>query len=157
MTKPKKIVYLSCNPATLARDLKILEEKGYKVYNISDFTTFDDFKHMADACLNIVCGPIALKAAEQMKDELDIPFLKAFVNYDPDEIERFYKELSEVLGEDFVTPSNTYRKKALDKIQQANSIIGNYPIAIDYQAVLKPYTLGSMLAKHGFHTGNFHN
>lgn len=154
--KKEKIINVIGSNVTFPKDgdfKMLLKEKGYKVYNISDFTTFEDFKHMADACLNIVCGPIALKAAEQMKDELDIPFLKAFVNYDPDEIERFYKELSEVLGEDFVTPSNTYRKKALDKIQQANSIIGNYPIAIDYQAVLKPYSLGSMLAKHGFHTG----
>ena len=37
--KPKKIVYISCNPATLARDLKILEEK----YDIKEITPVDMF------------------------------------------------------------------------------------------------------------------
>ena len=37
--KPKKIVYISCNPATLARDLKILEEK----YEIKDISICDMF------------------------------------------------------------------------------------------------------------------
>ena len=36
---PKKIVYVSCNPATLARDLKILSEK----YDIGDVTPVDMF------------------------------------------------------------------------------------------------------------------
>lgn len=36
---PIKIVYISCNPATLARDLKILEEK----YEISEITPVDMF------------------------------------------------------------------------------------------------------------------
>ena len=36
---PKKIVYVSCNPATLARDLKLLREK----YEIGEVTTVDMF------------------------------------------------------------------------------------------------------------------
>ena len=37
--EPKRIVYVSCNPATLARDLKILEEK----YEIKDVSICDMF------------------------------------------------------------------------------------------------------------------
>jgi 23S rRNA (uracil1939-C5)-methyltransferase len=37
--EPKKVVYVSCNPATLARDLKILEEK----YEIKEVTPVDMF------------------------------------------------------------------------------------------------------------------
>lgn len=28
---PKKVVYVSCNPATLARDVQLFAEKGYQV------------------------------------------------------------------------------------------------------------------------------
>ena len=154
--KKEKIINVVGSNVTFPEDgdlKQLLSEKGYKVYNISDFHTFEDFQHMADACLNIVSGPIALKAAEQMQEELDIPYIKAFVNYDPDSIEAFYKELSEILGEDFVTPSHSYREKALAKIEEAKAVIGEYPVAVDYQAVLKPYSLGYMLAKYGFHVG----
>ena len=37
--RPKKIVYISCNPATLARDLKLLEEQ----YEIKEITPVDMF------------------------------------------------------------------------------------------------------------------
>ena len=38
-TKPQKIIYLSCNPATQARDVKLLLEK----YNIDEVKTFNFF------------------------------------------------------------------------------------------------------------------
>ena len=109
--KKEKIVNVVGSNVTFPTDgdfKQLLAEKGYKVYNVSDFETFEEYQHMADACLNIVSGPIALKAAEQMQAELDIPYIKAFVNYDPDSIETFYRELSETLGEDFVTPSQIH-------------------------------------------------
>ncbi|OPJ65149.1 23S rRNA (uracil(1939)-C(5))-methyltransferase RlmD [Clostridium oryzae] len=37
---PKKIVYVSCNPATLARDLQLLEEKGYKTKEVQPVDMF---------------------------------------------------------------------------------------------------------------------
>ena len=37
--KPKRIIYISCNSATLARDLKLLKEK----YNIEEITPVDMF------------------------------------------------------------------------------------------------------------------
>ncbi len=38
--KPKKIVYISCNPATLARDMKILLENGYHADAVQPFDLF---------------------------------------------------------------------------------------------------------------------
>jgi 23S rRNA (uracil1939-C5)-methyltransferase len=31
MIKPKRIVYISCNPETLARDLKVIKKQGYRI------------------------------------------------------------------------------------------------------------------------------
>ena len=39
---PEKLVYVSCNPATLARDIAILREKGY---SLQKFTACDMFPH----------------------------------------------------------------------------------------------------------------
>ena len=43
---PEKIIYVSCNPATLARDLKILEEFGYKTKKIRPVDMFPFTSHI---------------------------------------------------------------------------------------------------------------
>lgn len=43
---PKRVVYVSCNPATLARDLKILEENGYKTKNARAVDMFPGTVHV---------------------------------------------------------------------------------------------------------------
>ncbi|WP_088840866.1 23S rRNA (uracil(1939)-C(5))-methyltransferase RlmD [Listeria sp. ILCC797] len=44
--KPKKVVYVSCDPATLARDLRILNEGGYKVSAVQPVDMFPMTTHI---------------------------------------------------------------------------------------------------------------
>ena len=48
---PKRIVYVSCDSSTLARDLKILEEKGYKTKKVSAVDMFPRTPHIEAVCL----------------------------------------------------------------------------------------------------------
>ena len=43
---PKRITYISCNPATMARDLKLYQEKGYKLEKIQPVDLFPQTHHV---------------------------------------------------------------------------------------------------------------
>jgi 23S rRNA (uracil1939-C5)-methyltransferase len=48
---PRKIVYVSCDPATLARDVAILKEKGYRLLSAQAADLFPRCAHVE----SIVC------------------------------------------------------------------------------------------------------
>lgn len=132
---------------------QLLRSHGYAVHHISDYTHFADMQEMSRSVLNIVTSPISLRAAKEMEKKLGVPYLVSFVNYDPDEIALFYQELSGALGEDFTEESERFRLNAELRIAEVLEKIGDYPIAIDYQAVLRPYTLAKALIRRGFNVG----
>lgn len=49
--QPKRIVYVSCDPATLARDVKVLGENGYQVEKVSVVDQFGHSSHVENIVL----------------------------------------------------------------------------------------------------------
>ena len=49
----KKIVYVSCDPSTLGRDLKVLEENGYKTLEVQPVDMFPNTAHIENVALLI--------------------------------------------------------------------------------------------------------
>ncbi|WP_206458340.1 23S rRNA (uracil(1939)-C(5))-methyltransferase RlmD [Anaerovorax sp. IOR16] len=53
---PKRIVYVSCDPATLARDIKVLGEGGYSVKEVQPVDMFPSTGHVETIIMMTKCG-----------------------------------------------------------------------------------------------------
>ncbi len=51
VASPERVVYISCNPETLARDLQMIIKKGYKVRKICPVDMFPHTNHIETVCL----------------------------------------------------------------------------------------------------------
>ncbi len=51
--KPKRVVYVSCNPGTLARDLRVLEDGGYQTLEVRPVDMFPHTNHV-ECCALLV-------------------------------------------------------------------------------------------------------
>ena len=59
-----RVVYVSCNPSTLARDAKLLCEKGYRIKHVQPVDMFPHTHHCETVCL----------LYHQKKDFISVPY-----------------------------------------------------------------------------------
>ena len=53
---PQKVIYVSCNPSTLARDIKLLESGGFKLQTAQPVDQFPWTEHVECVILMTYCG-----------------------------------------------------------------------------------------------------
>ena len=69
---PKRIVYVSCDPATLARDVKLLREGGYALTHAEAFDLFPRCAHIETVCLLSKLNAKQHIEVDIQMDELDL-------------------------------------------------------------------------------------
>ena len=88
--EPEKVVYVSCDPATLARDLKILCENGYELKKIRAVDMFPMTVHVETVVLLSQLKPDDTIEIDLDLDELDATSAETKATYE--EIKEYVKE-----------------------------------------------------------------
>lgn len=89
---PEKIVYVSCDPATLARDVKLLGEKGYEVRKVRACDMFGQGGHVETVC---VLGNKNRKPDDYLKVNIDVDKIHDILDKEKAEKEAKEKSQSE--------------------------------------------------------------
>ena len=79
---PEKIVYVSCDPATLARDLKYLCARGYELKKVRAFDQFPQTVHVETVVLLSKLNAKQHIEVELNLDELDLTAAESKATYD---------------------------------------------------------------------------
>ena len=88
--QPEKVVYVSCDPATLARDVKYLRENGYEVRKAKAVDQFPHTVHVETVCLLSKLHSDQHIEVEVKMDELDLTAAESKATYE--EIKKYVLE-----------------------------------------------------------------
>ncbi|MDO5799330.1 MAG: 23S rRNA (uracil(1939)-C(5))-methyltransferase RlmD [Eubacteriales bacterium] len=111
--KPEKIVYVSCEPTTLARDLKYLTKHGYKAVRAVPFDMFPATEHVETVCL--------LSKLHEAKHHVNVRLDMDEMDLTAAESKATYEEIKKYVAEhnDGMKVSNLY----IAQIKQKHGII----------------------------------
>lgn len=79
--RPEKIVYVSCDPATLARDLRVLADGGYELEKVRPADMFGNTVHVETVVLLSQRKPDDYVEVELELDELDVTSAESKATY----------------------------------------------------------------------------
>lgn len=79
--EPKKIIYISCNPATMARDIKLYQELGYKLKKVQPVDLFPQTHHVETVALLSKLDVDKHIEVEIKLDELDLTSAESKATY----------------------------------------------------------------------------
>ncbi|MBQ7724301.1 MAG: 23S rRNA (uracil(1939)-C(5))-methyltransferase RlmD [Lachnospiraceae bacterium] len=90
---PSKVVYISCDPATLARDLKLLLASGYTLQKYQVYDQFSRTSHVETVCL--------LSKLHEAKNHVNVKLDMDELNLTSAEAKATYKEIEEWVQEHY--------------------------------------------------------
>ncbi len=148
---PKKVNLIGSDleTANTSELVRMLENAGYEFWDLYRCRNFDDYLSMSEACLNLVCEPAAIPAAEDLKERLGMDYLYLSCSFDFDRLEKNYEMLAAALG--FDLPDLTAdRARAEEAIAHAAGLISDTPVTLDYTFTFLTLGFARMLLEHGF-------
>ena len=114
---PRRIVYVSCDPATLARDVALLKPHGYTLQTVTAADLFPRCAHVETVCLLSKLNAKQHIEVEIKTDELDLTAVESKATYD--EIKGYVLEKHELKVSSLYI-SQVKRKCGLDVGQNYN-------------------------------------
>ena len=129
--------------------VQLIRSAGFRVRDIFDCKSYDDFLAMASSAANISYNTMAIPAGESLEQRLGQKHFYLSASFSYDEIRQSLNELAAYLQ----VPASDYKAEQArcdEALARARAVIGDTPLAIDYAAVFRPFSLARLLADHGF-------
>ncbi len=136
----------------MEKNLGIKSLLAYNTYDLQEIRQFYEqlAEKLASKNTDELEGEISEETTDEISEEITKEILEEIIDENGKEsLEKGVKDFQKINS--FHIDITPYENRAKEKIAQARELIGNHPIAIDYQAVRKPFTLAKALIEYGFH------
>lgn len=129
--------------------LAMLDKNGFALQTLNWCQTFDEYMDMAKAHLNIIYEPMAIPAAEELKDRLGQEYMYLPFVFRTEQLEENYRQLAEKLQIEKMDFSKQ-QKESNNALNKVKELIGDTKIAVDYSFTFRILNFTRMLLEHGF-------